>query len=88
MVSEGARPWGRGRSGDCDYCVSVQSEKEWRTIRDRSLLTSCQGGTSAERILVRVILSSYDFSCDRCSQIVPDIFEPFSQARNGANTVP
>ena len=25
MVSEGARPWGRGRSGDCDLRFSVES---------------------------------------------------------------
>ena len=35
MVSEGARPWGRGRSGDCEFCKPVKGSPNcflsWKT---------------------------------------------------------
>ena len=32
MVSEGARPWGRGRSGDCDFCGYPFSDQFLRAV--------------------------------------------------------
>ena len=40
MVSEGARPWGRARSGDCDLCESTVAGPAAQ--RDNVLVSKCE----------------------------------------------